>query len=58
MIPFFGDDVPTEAIANNLCVTAELTEYGGHVGFVEGNIFNATYWAERQGARFLQATLS
>ena len=48
-------DVPHKALAHNKWLTAVLPRFGGHVGFLEGNLLYGGYsfWAERQAARFL-----
>ena len=35
-------------------VTLELTEHGGHVGFVAGTLFKPEYWLEKRIVAFLQ----
>ncbi|MCA9917325.1 MAG: hypothetical protein KC445_05200 [Anaerolineales bacterium] len=54
---FEPDDVPYETIAANPCLTAGITEQGGHLGFVEGEPGNFNCWAEQEAARFLAAHL-
>ncbi len=52
--PFFGDDIPHEAIRSNPHLYPVITSQGGHVGFVEGTLPGRyRFWAERQAARFL-----
>lgn len=50
---FDPDDVPYETIENNPYLQAILTDFGGHVGFIEGQPGRLSCWAERQAARFL-----
>ena len=38
-------------------VTLEVTERGGHVGFVEGPPWRATGWAERRAIGFVRRVL-
>ena len=46
--------IPRAAIQENPALTLEVTDRGGHVGFVEGAVpWNATFWAERETASFL-----
>lgn len=35
----------------------ELSEHGGHLGFVKGNIFNPTFWLNERIPQFLQGYL-
>ena len=53
--PFFANDLPMELLRQNPCLQLGFTEYGGHVGFVEG--FGRNFWAERQAACFLATQL-
>jgi predicted alpha/beta-fold hydrolase len=39
-------------------VVLELTERGGHVGFVQGPPWRATSWAERRAVEFLGDVLA
>jgi hypothetical protein len=52
---FDPTDVPHQALAANPFLHAAITDYGGHVGFAEGQPRSLTWWAERQAARFLAA---
>ncbi len=49
---------PWAAIDANPYLQAELTEAGGHVGFIGGSILRPRFWAERQAARFLAEHLA
>ncbi len=52
--PFLPPDAfPWQAIHSNPSLRAELARGGGHVGFVGGLPWRPTFWAEREGARFL-----
>ncbi len=56
--PFLPPDAfPWAAIRSNPWLRAELTRGGGHVGFVGGLPWRPTFWAEREGARFLATEL-
>jgi uncharacterized protein len=48
---------PAAAVMANPCVTAVVTERGGHVGFVTGRPWRPRFWAEEQAARFLTNAL-
>ncbi|HKK08781.1 MAG TPA: alpha/beta fold hydrolase [Gemmatimonadota bacterium] len=51
--------VPERALASNPWITPALPTTGGHVGFVEGPApWKASFWAERQAARFLAVALA
>lgn len=56
--PFMTQDIiPTEKeLSPN--VILELTEYGGHVGFIYGNLFNEKYWKENRIINFLKGHLN
>ena len=49
--------VPREAANGNSCVECQMTERGGHVGFVEGTPWAPTFWAEQTAATFLAERL-
>lgn len=55
---FHPDDIPYQVMAANPCLTAAITEYGGHVGFAAGQPGQLNWWAERQAAGFLAAHLA
>ena len=56
--PFLpADALPREAVAANPFLHAAWTPKGGHVGFIGGLPGRPDFWAERQAARFLAATL-
>ena len=46
-------DIPQKALNDNPYITAQITPYGGHVGFGDGSIFRPRWWAHEQGAQFL-----
>ena len=49
--------IPRTSISENTHLTLFVTETGGHVGFVEGAVpWRASFWAEREAARFLRDT--
>jgi uncharacterized protein len=56
--PFMSQNaIPSENELSE-CITLELTEHGGHVGFIYGNNpFNAKYWIEKQLIDFLKSNL-
>jgi uncharacterized protein len=57
--PFFDIDVPWEVIRDNPNLTPAITDYGGHVGFMEGVPgWNTSFWAQRQATRFFTAALA
>ena len=46
--------LPRDAVARSSCLTAEFSERGGHVGFVEGAWPGAaSYWIDRRATAFL-----
>ena len=49
---------PWAAVRSNHWLQAEITDGGGHVGFVGGTPWRPTFWAEREAARFLAEELS
>lgn len=57
--PFFPpEDVPQAVIAANPWLYAGITDYGGHVGFVEGTFpWGYRQWAQAQAARFFALLL-
>lgn len=51
--PFFEvTDIPYEIIGKNPFLKPVFTEYGGHVGFLEGSFVNLKRWAQRYSAAF------
>jgi uncharacterized protein len=57
--PFLPEDrIPEAAMAANPCITPVLTEKGGHVAFVGGNVLRPDFWGERALADFLAARLT
>jgi len=57
--PFIPRDaIPRKAAADNPCITAVITERGGHVGFISGTIRRPVFWAEHQAARFFESQLT
>lgn len=54
--PFMTNAViPTHPLPN--CVHYQLTEYGGHVGFINGSITKPTFWLERTVNQWFQRIL-
>ena len=54
--PFMSQDViPTEDELSN-SIEFELTEKGGHVGFISGNILKPVYWLEKRVVRYFLST--
>lgn len=53
--PFLpSESLPRDAVARSSCLTAEFSERGGHVGFVEGAWpGGASYWVDRRATAFL-----
>jgi hypothetical protein len=57
--PFFNRDIPMDKINTNDCLYPAFTEYGGHVGFMEGLPYlNYSNWAQRQSIRFFETVLA
>jgi len=48
---------PYAEVDANACISAIVTEAGGHVGFIEGSPLRPRFWAEEQAAAFLAGTL-
>ncbi len=48
--------IPTNAELPDV-VTLELSQRGGHVGFVYGSLFKPSYWIDKRAAEFLQLHL-
>jgi predicted alpha/beta-fold hydrolase len=56
--PFMTEDVIPASIELSSSVTLELTETGGHVGFVSGRLpWKPVYWLEQRVPSFLQLHL-
>ena len=55
---FDPKDIPHDLIAANDHLNTYITETGGHVGFVEGQLGKWHCWAESQAARFLTMQLT
>lgn len=56
--PFFSTgDIPYELLAQHPYLYPHFTQYGGHVGFIEGMPGRWRFWAERQAARWVSAWL-
>jgi uncharacterized protein len=49
---------PHDAVAANPSVSVIVHRRGGHVGFIDGQPWRPTFWAERVGARYLAAQLT
>jgi predicted alpha/beta-fold hydrolase len=53
--PFMSEDVIPSPEELSDCVKLEVTDTGGHVGFVTGNFpWTAEYWLEQRAPQFLQ----
>ena len=53
--PFMSEQaIPREDELSN-SIKLELTENGGHVGFVYGEMLNADYWFEKRAAEYITA---
>ncbi|HSW70283.1 MAG TPA: hydrolase [Gammaproteobacteria bacterium] len=56
--PFMTEDLLPHPFELSSDVTLELTEQGGHVGFVSGSMpWRATYWLEKRVPQFLKEYL-
>ena len=56
--PFLPHEaLPESTFASNSALIPLISDHGGHVGFVEGPPWAPRFWAEREAARFLAATL-
>ena len=56
--PFLPKEaLPERAFASNPALLPEISDHGGHVGFVEGPPWAPRFWAEEEAARFLAAAL-
>ena len=55
--PFVPPAALPERSALPATVTLEVTERGGHVGFVEGPPWRTASWAERRAVQFLRGML-
>jgi predicted alpha/beta-fold hydrolase len=56
--PFLPADLITEArAAANLHIRMVTTDYGGHVGFIQGSLRKPDFWGDRAGAAFLADAL-
>ncbi|MEJ2540876.1 MAG: hypothetical protein P8188_13045 [Gemmatimonadota bacterium] len=57
--PFLPPDaLPRTALSSNPYIHPELTDRGGHVGFVHGSARSPRFWAEESAARFLEVVLA
>lgn len=52
--PFMTPHVIPRPEELSTAVTLEISEHGGHVGFVGGNAFDPRYWLEERIPRFFQ----
>ncbi len=54
--PFLGDECfPLQEVAQNPCLTLELSQQGGHVGFIR--LGRRYYWSEQRAMEFLEQVL-
>lgn len=51
--PFMNQEVIPKKEELSKYVHLELSEHGGHVGFIEGNLFSPKYWLEKNVICFL-----
>lgn len=52
--PFMSDEViPKKSEISNY-ITLDISEKGGHVGFIEGSIFKPRYWLEKRIVAFFE----
>lgn len=56
--PFMTPDIVPDNSQLSSAVTIELSEKGGHVGFVSGSIFHPEYWLEQRIPEHLQRYLT
>lgn len=54
--PFMNQSVIPDASALSEMVTLEVSEYGGHVGFISGTLFKPEYWLEKRILDFFENT--
>jgi predicted alpha/beta-fold hydrolase len=52
--PFMTPEVLPNAAELSSSVTLEVSEHGGHVGFISGSIFKPVYWMEKRVVEFLK----
>lgn len=55
--PFMSTDMIPKKDEMSKSVHLELTQYGGHVGFIEGSIFKPRYWLESRIVDFFNEEL-
>ncbi|WP_418640841.1 hydrolase [Sulfurimonas sp. ST-27] len=55
--PFMPPDILPKYNEISSAVELEVSEFGGHVGFVSGSIFRPQYWAEKRVVSFFKTFL-
>ena len=55
--PFMPSDVLPTHNEISSTIRLEISEYGGHVGFVSGNLFHPEYWMEKRIVKFCKTFL-
>lgn len=53
--PFMNKEIIPQEEELSKYVELELTEHGGHVGFIEGTFFSPKYWLEKRVVYFLDS---
>jgi len=56
--PFMSPEVIPKQSEISSDITLEITEFGGHVGFIGGSLFQPSYWLEKRIPPFLLKYLS
>ena len=56
--PFMSDDVIPEMAELSKFTRLEISQYGGHVGFIGGSLIKPVFWLERRIPEFLAEFLS
>ncbi len=53
--PFMPKSVIPDIDELSKTITLETSEHGGHVGFIQGNLFKPSFWLEQRAYAFLSA---
>ncbi|MBU2978337.1 hydrolase [Alteromonas sp. C1M14] len=56
--PFMSPDIVPHAEDLSRAVTLELSEYGGHVGFMLGGVLNPTVWLQQRAIDYFSSYLT
>ena len=56
--PFMTQEILPHRDELSAAIELELSEYGGHVGFIGGTIFQANYWLEKRIVRYFNDRLT